>query len=130
MSLQERLCSWENIRLAYQNASRGKRGREATAAFELLLADNLLELQGELSDQTYRPGGYSSFYIHEPKNRLISAAPFRDRVVHHTVLAGIWEDVGQIYKSPATWASLRCGTNFTFSQIIWALLKSMHAKPC
>ncbi len=83
MNLQERLCDWENLRLAYQNASRGKRGRGATAEFESLLADNLLELEQELREQTYQPGAYTSFYIHEPKKRLISAAPFRDRVVHH-----------------------------------------------
>lgn len=85
MNLQEQLCDWENLRLAWQNASRGKRGRGATAAFEMLLADNLLELLNELSAQTYQPGGYTSFYIHEPKKRLISAAPFRDRVVHHAL---------------------------------------------
>ena len=34
---------------------------------------------------TYRPGPYASFHIHEPKKRLISAAPFRDRVVHHAL---------------------------------------------
>ena len=85
MNLHEQLCDWENIRLAYQNASRGKRGRGATAAFEMLLADNLLDLQNELTEKTYRPGNYTSFYIHEPKKRLISAAPFRDRVVHHAL---------------------------------------------
>jgi len=42
-------------------------------------------LQEELAQQTYRPGPYRSFYIHEPKRRLISAAPFRDRVVHHAL---------------------------------------------
>lgn len=88
MNLQARLCEWENIRLAYQNASRGKRGRGATASFEMLLADNLLELQSELREQTYQPGGYTSFHIHEPKKRLISAAPFRDRVVHHALCNG------------------------------------------
>lgn len=85
MNLQEQLCTWENISLAYRNASRGKRGRGATASFEMMLADNLLELQNELSEQTYQPSGYTSFYIHEPKKRLISAAPFRDRVVHHAL---------------------------------------------
>lgn len=85
MNLQEQLCTWENISLAYRNASRGKRGRGATASFEMLLADNLLELQKELGEQTYQPSGYTSFYIHEPKKRLISAAPFRDRVVHHAL---------------------------------------------
>jgi retron-type reverse transcriptase len=85
MNLQERLCDWENLRLAYANASRGKRGRGATAAFESLLADNLLELEQELREQTYQPGEYNNFHIHEPKRRLISAAPFRDRVVHHAL---------------------------------------------
>lgn len=85
MNLQERLYDWENLRSAYAMASRGKRGRPATAAFESLLADHLLELEQELREQTYRPGAYNNFYIHEPKRRLISAAPFRDRVVHHAL---------------------------------------------
>ena len=85
MSLQDQLATWENLSLAYQNASRGKRGRAATAAFELYLGDHLVQLRDELGDQTWQPGGYQSFYIHEPKKRLISAAPFQDRVVHHAL---------------------------------------------
>lgn len=85
MNLQEELCEWFNIRLAYQNASQGKRSREATAAFEALFPDNLIEIQDELSAKTYQPNVYTSFYIHEPKKRLISAAPFRDRVIHHAL---------------------------------------------
>jgi hypothetical protein len=42
-----------------------------------------LRLQAELSDMSYRPGAYRSFYIRDPKRRLISVVPFRDRVVHH-----------------------------------------------
>jgi hypothetical protein len=75
------ICSWDNLRLAYRNAARGKRGRGAAARFEYRLADNLLQLQEELVYRRYRPGPYDSFYIHDPKHRLISAAPFRDRVV-------------------------------------------------
>jgi hypothetical protein len=47
-----------------------------------------------LQAEQYRPGPYHSFYIHDPKRRLISAAPFRDRVVHHAlinVIEPIWE---------------------------------------
>jgi hypothetical protein len=79
------VCSWRNLRLAHQRAARGKRGRHAAAAYEYNLADRLIELRQELLDKSYRPGAYSSFYIHEPKRRLISAAPFRDRVVHHAL---------------------------------------------
>jgi retron-type reverse transcriptase len=79
------LCSWDNLLLAYRKASKGKRGQANVAAFEHRLEDNLLQLQAELLAQTYQPGPYASFYIHEPKRRLISAAPFRDRVVHHAL---------------------------------------------
>lgn len=49
------------------------------------MADKLLELQHDLIQRTYRPGNYRHFAIYEPKRRKISAAPFRDRVVHHAV---------------------------------------------
>jgi RNA-directed DNA polymerase len=79
------ICSWDNMLLAYRRASKGKRGKGPAARFEHRLEDNLITLQEELQAKTYRPGGYDSFYIHEPKRRLISAAPFRDRVVHHAL---------------------------------------------
>ena len=85
MKFQEQLYSWENLRLAYANASRGKRGKSDVAEFGIYLGDNLIRLQHELKLKTYQPGKYRSFYIHEPKRRLISAAPFRDRVVHHAL---------------------------------------------
>lgn len=86
-TLQDQLCRWENLWLAYARAARGKRGHAAAAAFEYDLGDNLIALEHTLRDQAYVPGPYHSFYIHEPKKRLISAAPFRDRVVHHALCA-------------------------------------------
>jgi retron-type reverse transcriptase len=85
MITYEQVFSWENLLSAYQKASRGKRAHLSTAAFEYRLEDNLISLQEELQNFTYLPGKYKSFYIHEPKRRLISAAPFRDRVIHHAL---------------------------------------------
>jgi hypothetical protein len=79
------LCSWDNLLLAYRRASKGKRGQPTVAAFEHRLEDNLLHLQEALRNHTYQPGAYTHFIIHEPKRRLISAAPFHDRVVHHAL---------------------------------------------
>ena len=76
---------WENLLLAYRKASKGKRGLADVAEFEYKLEEHLFQLQQELKEQTYQPGAYHSFYIHDPKKRLISAAPFRDRVVHHAL---------------------------------------------
>ena len=80
------ITSFENLCLAFQGAARGKRGQPNVAAFEFDLEANLLQLQEELEAKTYQPGPYDSFYIHDPKHRLISAAPFRDRVVHHALV--------------------------------------------
>jgi hypothetical protein len=79
------LTSWDNLLLAYRRASKGKRSQPVVAAFEYRLEDHLLALQEALRTHTYRPGAYTHFFIHEPKRRLISAAPFRDRVVHHAL---------------------------------------------
>ena len=79
------LCSWANLLQAHHRAARGKRRSQAVAAFEFQAADRLLELRDELLCGDYRPGPYTHFFIHEPKRRKISAAGFRDRVVHHSL---------------------------------------------
>lgn len=83
------LSAWPALFEAWRRAAKGKRGRQAAARFEFALADHLLELQDALRRGHYRPGPYTHFVIHEPKRRLISAAPFRDRVVHHALTAVI-----------------------------------------
>ncbi len=85
MPLYSRVIAWPNLLQAYGRAARRKRGKPSTAAFEHQLADRLLALQDELASFTYRPGRYAHFTIHDPKQRKISAAPFRDRVVHHAL---------------------------------------------
>ncbi len=74
-----------NLLLAWRKARKGKRSQPPAAAFEQRAGEHLLELWAELRTQRYAPGPYTSFVIHEPKRRLISAAPFRDRVVHHAL---------------------------------------------
>ncbi len=71
--------------VAWKKARRGKRHTMAAARFERHLGTELWMLHEALLDQTYQPGGYMSFTVHEPKRRKISAAPFRDRVVHHAL---------------------------------------------
>jgi retron-type reverse transcriptase len=81
----DQVYSFDNLYSAYLAARKGKRLQPDVAAFEFNLEYEVLQLQDELRRRTYRPGPYHSFTIHEPKRRLISAAPFRDRVVHHAL---------------------------------------------
>ncbi len=85
-NLWPRVISWENLVGAYQKCRRRKRYKSGAVAFDFQWEANLLALQRELADGTYQPGAYRHFRIFEPKPRTISAAPFRDRVVHHAVV--------------------------------------------
>jgi len=92
--LYPHICAFDNLYKAFRKARRGKRSRPDVAAFELNLELELPQLQDELVSQTYHPGPYRHFTIYERKPRCISAAPFRDRVVHHALcnlIEPIWE---------------------------------------
>lgn len=79
------IVSFQNLLLAARLAQKGKRSKEPTARFNFLLEQELWKLHEELVADTYQPGKYHHFTIFEPKKRLISAAPYRDRVVHHAI---------------------------------------------
>jgi retron-type reverse transcriptase len=92
--MYERICAFDNLYAAYLAARKGKRAHPDVAAFEFNAEAELIGLRDELLSRTYAPGRYRSFTIHEPKRRLISAAPFRDRVAHHAlcrVIAPLFE---------------------------------------
>ena len=80
------LVSFPKLLLAYRKARRGKSRRSSVAGFELHLEKELLQLQRELQNGEYTPGEYRVFTLYERKPRAISAAPFRDRVVHHAIM--------------------------------------------
>ena len=48
-----------------------------------------MTLERALRDGSWRPGGFVTFDVYDPKHRMVSAAPFRDRVVHHALCAEI-----------------------------------------
>jgi len=81
-----RLVAFDNFWLAWRKAWRGKSRSAGAIAFELDLERHLLSLQRDLESGDYRPGDYRLFTIYERKPRLIAAAPFPDRVVHHAVM--------------------------------------------
>ncbi len=80
------LVSWRNLYTSAYVAARGKKTRPDVATFLMNLEMEIPSLKRQLDSGEYRPGPYRTFSIHEPKQRMISAAPFRDRVVHHALV--------------------------------------------
>ena len=83
------IASFPALRAAAKRAIRGKRGKPMPAGFMAGLEREILTLERQLQAGTYRPGGYVEIRVDDPKPRMVSAAPFRDRVVHHALCAVI-----------------------------------------
>lgn len=84
-NIYQHICTYGNLYTAWCKTRKGKRFTDEGSRFEFHLEQELQLLQQELSEKKYTPGQYKSFYVYEPKKRMISAAPLRDRVVHHAV---------------------------------------------
>ena len=83
--LWERLCSYQNLELAFKKARKHKTLKPYVIEFEKKLQDNLLLLRTELLLHSYRPQPLRTFILRDPKTRKISKSEFRDRVVHHAL---------------------------------------------
>lgn len=84
-NLWSQITSFDNLILAAKKAKQGKTFYPNVMRFNANLEEELIKLQQELITQSYYPGNYTAFYIYEPKPRLISASPYRDRVIHHAL---------------------------------------------
>ncbi len=84
--LWPRLICFDNLLLAFRKARRGKGQRREVQEFRFDVETELFQLQRELAEGSYQPGAYRLFTIYDRKPRVIAAAPFRDRVVHHALM--------------------------------------------
>ncbi len=64
---------------------KGKRRTAQLEYFEYQLEKNLHELFEDLNEGTYCHGGYKKFIVRDNKQREISVASIRDRIVHRLV---------------------------------------------
>ena len=103
-NLFQEVCKFENLYNSYLKARRGKNNSAEVLRFNYNLEGELLKLQCELKNQTYKTGKYRHFIIFEPKERKISALPFRDRVVHHAICSVI----GVIFEKKFIYDSYAC----------------------
>lgn len=82
-----KIISLENLFLAWDKFQSDKKKKHDVCQFQWELEKNIFELYRDLVNKTYRHGAYSSFYIHDPKQRHIHKATVRDRVLHHAVFS-------------------------------------------
>ena len=129
-NLWEQLVGWDNLLLAARKARRGKRDREAVQQFEFRQEWNLLRLQRELEEGSYRPGPFTSHWIDRPKRRLISAASYRDRVLHHALLNVLEPHLDRRFHPDSYACRLGKGTHAAAGRLQHFMRRNQFAMQC
>jgi retron-type reverse transcriptase len=81
---QIRQC--ENLRQAFYKAARGRRYQFKVREFSDQLDLRIKALAEQLSDGSIRLGRFHQFIIRDPKERVITAPDFEERVLHHAIM--------------------------------------------
>ena len=71
-----KICSWENLYAAYQEAAKGKWFRTDVMKFSQNLEENLIEIQNELIWHKYKVGRCREFYVYEPADLVFMPYQF------------------------------------------------------
>lgn len=85
-NLIEKIADPDNLRLAFYKARRGKEAKMEVVRFTECLDENLYKLRNDILSGSLNIGNYHYFTIFDPKQRLICAAQFHERVLHHAIM--------------------------------------------
>lgn len=75
--------TFRNLRKAYADCCKNKSNTTNHLLYWQNLEKNLLKIEKQLANRTYRPERSIAFVVTKPKVREIFASDFADRVIHH-----------------------------------------------
>ena len=85
-NLIEKIADIDNLFDAYYKARRGKQHKYSVQQYARHIEENLTSLRRQILSGDVKVGAYHRFKIYAPKERVICAAPFSDRVLHHAIM--------------------------------------------
>ena len=87
----EKHLIYEKLMEAHKKSRKGKGYRKEIIEFNLKQEEYIMWLLEELKTQRYKHGGYTTFYVTEPKLRKIEKSRYIDRIVHRWVVDNLLE---------------------------------------
>jgi RNA-directed DNA polymerase len=121
-NIYEQIISLDNLFLAWDKFKSDKQKKRDVREFEWHLEENIFQLHRDLEHRKYKHGVYTSFYIHDPKQRHIHKAVIRDRILHHA----IFNILNPIFESTFISNSFSCRVGKGTHKGIDALNKSLR----
>lgn len=77
------LFSFRNLYRAHLRSRNSKREVPSVVDYEMHISSNIIRLRYDILRGEYAINAYKTFYIYEPKKRLIQACAYVDRIVQH-----------------------------------------------
>ena len=74
--------TFEKFMQAHKRARTHKTLKKEIIKFEFNLENNIINLIKNIKNHTYKLGKYHEFKVYDPKERIIKALPYIDRIVH------------------------------------------------
>lgn len=81
----EQITNFDAIYEAYKKAKRGKGYNQSRLKFEMAALDGVLQIKNMLETKKFVVSPYNTFKIYEPKERVIEAGSFKDKIVQHSL---------------------------------------------
>ena len=81
----DKITDFENIYKAYKKAKKGKGFNKSRLKFEVSALDGVLQIKELLATKQFNVSPYNKFTIYEPKERVIEAGSFKDKIVQHSI---------------------------------------------
>lgn len=83
--------TYEKLMEAHNKSKKAKGLRKEIIEFNLKQEEYIIWLLEKLKNKTYKHGGYTTFYVTEPKIRKIEKSRYIDRIVHRWVVDNFLE---------------------------------------
>ncbi len=81
----EAIADFENLYKAYKRSKQGNGKNKGSQKFQTAALDGVLQIKRLLETGQYTVSPYNEFRIYEPKERVIKAGGFKDKIVQHSL---------------------------------------------
>lgn len=81
----EKVCDFGSLYEAYKKSKSGKGFTKSSIKFQMVALDGIYQIKRRLETKTYQVSQYHQFTIYEPKERIIKACSFQDKIVQHSL---------------------------------------------
>ena len=85
----EKVVDFGNLYQAFLKSKSGKGFSKSSQKFQAVALDGIYQIKRRLETKTYQVSKYNEFTIYEPKERIIKACSFVDKIVLHSLCDNI-----------------------------------------